>query len=213
MTPESAGHSYSAAVTDDRPLAAVDRTEGERTADVGWEPPDWAAVLRRHRRRQTAVAAGMVAFFGVVTPLLLVVVQGRSLGPMYWIWLLITIVCVVEAVLSRVTADGRAQWERETRQDVRISHALRHHVGIGTTDRSLVIERARTSYKWAKVAFVGWPLLGAVFVAGVLDDELPAALGVPLVLLCLLLVGRAVWRARLARRWLADPLPREEQAA
>jgi hypothetical protein len=56
MTTESAGHSYSAAVTDDRPLAAVDQAEGERAADVGWEPADWAAVLRRHRRRQAAVA-------------------------------------------------------------------------------------------------------------------------------------------------------------
>jgi hypothetical protein len=52
-------------------------------------------------------------------------------------------------------------------------------------------------------------LLGVVFVAGVLDDHVTASLAVPVVLLCLLLVGRAVRRARLARRWLADPLPRD----
>src|SRR5687768_12860170 len=211
MTPEPAGHSYSAAVTDDRPLAAVDRTEGERTADVGWEPADWASVLRRHRRRQTAMAGGMVAFFGVVTPVLRLVVQDRPLGPMYWIWLLITIICVGEAILSRVSAAGRAQWDRETRRHVRISHALRHHVGIGAADRALVTERARTINTWSKVAFVGWPLLGVVLVAGILDDRVSAALLVPVVLLCLLLVGRAVRRARLARRWLADPLPRDDR--
>lgn len=213
MTPESAAPSYSAAVTDDRLEAAVDRAEGDHAADVGWEPQDWAAVLRRHRHRQTAVAAGMVALFGVVIPLLVLVVQDRSLGLMYWVWLLITVAHVGEDVLSRVTADGRAQWERETRERVRIWHALRHHVGIGATDRALVTDRARHLATWSKVAFVGWPLLGVVFVAGMLDDHVPASLAVPVVLLCLLLVGRAVRRARLARRWLADPLPRDDQAA
>ena len=84
---------------------------------------------------------------------------------------------------------------------------------IGAADRALVTERARTMARWAKGAFVGWPLLGAVLVAGLLDDHLPSSLVAPVVLLCLLLVGRAARRARLARRWLTGPLPREERTS
>ena len=191
----------------------MDRTEGERAADVGWEPADWTACLRRQRRRQLVTAAGLVVLVGVVAPLLRLTVQGRPPSLTYWLWAAFTLVYVAEVVYSFVSAAGRARWERETRQRVRVSHALRHHVGIGVADRALVTERARTLNTWSKVAFVGWPSLGVVFVAGVLDDRVPASLAVPVVLLSLLLVGRAVRRARLARRWLADPLPRGEQAA
>jgi hypothetical protein len=131
---------------------------------------------------------------------------------MYWLWLLITVIYVGEAVQSRVSAAGRAQWERETRRHVRISHALRHHVGIGAADRALVTERARTMNTWSKVAFVGWPLLAVALVAGLLDAGDPPASLIGLVIaVCLLLVARAVRRARLARRWLADPTPRDER--
>jgi hypothetical protein len=200
-------------VTDDRPQAAADPAESDHAADIGWEPPEWAAVLRSRRRRQTAVAAGMVALFGVVHPVLRLVVQDRPLGLMYWVWLLIAVICVVEAVLSRVTAEGRAEWERDTRRDVRISHALRHHVGIGAADRSLVTERARTMNTWSQVAFVGWPLLAVVFVGRSLEVDALTFLIVPVIVLCLLLVARAAQRFRRARRWLADPLPRDEHAA
>lgn len=199
-------------MTDDR-LHDVG-ARAEHADEIGWESPDWAAVLRRHRRRQAAVGAGMVAFICVVVPLVRLVVQDRPLSLMYWLWLLITIIYVGEAISSRVTADGRAQWERETRQKVRISHAIRHHVGIGVRDRSLVTERARSIATWSKVAFVGWPLLAAALVARRLEvGDLPASLILLVSVVCLLLVARAVHRARQARRWLADPLPRDEQTA
>lgn len=200
-------------MTDDRLHDLRAEAQAEPGAEVGWEPPDWSACLRRERRTQLAAVIGLVVLVGVVWPVLRFAVQDRSPGVTYWVWVFITLIYVAETVISFVSATDRARWERETRQAVRIRHALRHHVGIGAADRALVTERARSMVIRSKVGFVGWPLLGAVFVAGVLDDQVPASLAVPLVLLCLLLVGRAVRRARRARRWLADPLPRDEQTS
>ena len=65
-------------------------------------------------------------------------------------------------------------------------------------------------YLWARVGFVGWPFLGVVLVDRMLEVGLPSSLAAPVVVACLLLVGRAVHKARLARRRLADPLPRDD---
>ena len=195
-------------MSDGRSPEATDPAQAGPASDAGWEPADWRDRLRRRRCRQLATAIGLVVLIGVVAPLLRVTLD-RPPSVTYWIWAFLTLVYVVEAAYSWISPAGRARWEQETREQVRVSHALRHHVGIGTADRALVTERARTMNTWSKVAFVGWPLLGVVFVAGILDDRVPASLAVPVVLLCLLLVGRAVRKARLARRWLADPLPRD----
>jgi hypothetical protein len=129
-------------------------------------------------------------------------------------WLIASclVIAAVETVHSFVGAAGREKWERETRERVRVWHALRHHVGIGATDRALVTDRARHMATWSKVAFVGWPLLAVFFVGGYLDDQGPTLpLVVPVVIACMLMVARAVRQARLARRWLADPLPRDDE--
>jgi hypothetical protein len=199
-------------VTDDRLQGVRGDAQAEPAADVGWECSDWSACLRRERRKQLAVAATLVLMFFVVSPLLRWTVLDPSFGWTYWTWVVITLIHVAEVVISFVSATDRARWERETRQTVRIRHALRHHTGIGVADRALVTERARAMVTVSKVAFVGWPLLGGLIIGTIIDVGLPASLVVPVVLLCLLLVGRAVRRARLARRWLADPLPRDEPA-
>jgi hypothetical protein len=197
-------------VTEDRPQDVRGDAVAERTADIGWEPSDWSACLRRLRRTQLATVIGLVVLAGGLPVLWFAVLDQRP-SLTYWFWASFTLVFVAENTSSLVSATGRVRWERETRQAVRTRHALRHHTSIGAADRALVTARARTVHTWAKVAFVAWPLLGIVLVAGMLDDQVPASLGVPLVLLCLLLVGRAVRRSRLARRWLADPLPRDER--
>ena len=206
--PKAAGRRYSYGVTDDRQQAVRADAQAESAEEGGWEPTDWSACLRRARRKQLALVGGMVLLFWVVSPVHQLTVDDRPLGLMHWVWAFLGLLYVVEMVISFVSETDRLRWEQETRQAVRITHALRHHTSIGFADRALVTDRAKAMALWARVGFVGWPLLGAFFIAGILDDHLPASLTVPVVLLCLLLVGRAVRKARLARRWLADPLPR-----
>jgi hypothetical protein len=105
------------------------------------------------------------------------------------------------------------EWEDEARQEVRIEHALRHHVSIGAADRQLVTEQAATIRRWAVVSLVGWPLLLTVLVAPLLasaDVPPPAKIGFGLIagLLCAAIVREQWRRVRRARRWLAEPLPR-----
>jgi hypothetical protein len=66
--------------------------------------------------------------------------------------------------------------------------------------------------------FAGWPLLGMVLLAGIEStdglsriEEVTA--GLVVALLCAIFVLSARRRVRRARRWLADPLPRDEQEA
>lgn len=186
----------------------------DHAADVGWEPADWTDVLRRKRRSQLAGTATMVLLFFVVTPLLRWTVTDRPLGWTYWLYVVVTLIIVGETVHSWVSAEGRASWERDARQQVRVEHAWRHHVGIGAEDRARVTERARAVNTVSKVAFVGWPLLAGVLVAGILQDpELPTWPAVPVIAAGLLLVARSVRRRGRARRWLADPLPRDDDEA
>ena len=199
-------------MTDERLQDVPAEAPADPAAEVGWEPSDWSACLRRQRRKQLATVVGLVLLVGVVAPLLRLMVLGRPPSLTYWFWMSFTLLYVASAVHSYASATGRASWEQETRQSVRVSHALRHHVGIGAADRRPVTERAKSIDTWSKVAFVGWPLVAVVFVAGMLDGQGPTMpLVVPVVIACILLVARAVHRSRLARRWLADPLPREER--
>lgn len=193
--------------------ALAGRVQADGPAEGGWEPPDWNDVLRRHRRLQSAAVAGMVLLFSV-TPVLWWTGVDRSVGWGYWIALVAMLLLSGETIQSRVSADGRANWERDTRRKVRIEHALRHHVSIGAADRALVTERARSIRTLSNVALAGWPFLAVVGAAPILDlATVPDLLVVPVVVACLFLLARSVWRGRLARRWLADPLPRESAAA
>ena len=145
-----------------------------------------------------------------MTPLLRWTVLDPTFGWSYWLGVVVTLIIVGETVESRVSTEARASWERDARQQVRVERAWRHHVGIGAEDRARVTERARAVDTVSKVAFVGWPLLAGVLVAGILQDpELPTWPAVPVIAACLLLVARSVRRRGRARRWLADPLPRE----
>jgi hypothetical protein len=199
-------------VTDDR-LPDVRAAAGaEPAAEVGWEPSDWAACLRRERRKQLASVTGLVVLVGVVGPVLGSTVLDWSPNLGYLLPVTITLIFVAETVISFVSATDRARWEREAREEVRIRHALRHHTGIGAADRALVTERARAMVTLSKVAFVGWPLLAVALVGRSLEvADPPASLIMLVIVACLLLVARAVQRFRRARRWLADPLPRDER--
>ena len=188
-----------------------DEAPADRGTDVGWEPPDWTDVFRRQRRRQLVVPAVWVLSFLVVIPLLRGTLLDPTFGWSYWLMVVVTFIIVGETVESRVGTEARASWERDTRQEVRVEHAWRHHVSIGAEDRGLVTERAGAVATVSMVAFVGWPLLAGVLVAAILQGhlELPAAFVVPVIAVCLLLVGRSARRRQRARRWLADPLPRD----
>lgn len=198
-------------MTEDHLHPVPDEAPAVRGAEAGWEPRDWAGVLRRHRRRQLAGPAVMVLLIFVVTPLLRWTVLDPTFGWTYWLMVVVTLIMVGETVESRVSTQARASWEREARQQVRVEHAWRHHVSIGAEDRACVTERAGAVATVSMVAFVGWPLLAGVLGAALLQGhlDLPAAFVVPVVAACLLLVGRSVRRRRTARRWLADPLPRD----
>jgi hypothetical protein len=196
-------------VTEDDVQPVRDEAPVDRGADVGWEPPDWTDVLRRQRRLQLVGPATMVLLIFVVTPLLRWTVLDPTFGWSYWLGVAVTLIIVGETVESYVSTEARASWEQDTRKKVRVEHALRHHTSIGAADRALVTDRARAMYLWARVGFVGWPFLGVALVGRMLEVRLPSSLAVPVVVVCLLLVGRAVRKARLARRWLADPLPRD----
>ena len=191
--------------------ASPGRVEAGGAAEVGWEPPDWTDVLRRQRRQQFAIGAALFLLVSV-EPVQWLTGIDRSVDWSYWLVLATMLILLGEAIQSRVSEEGRANWERDTRRKVRVKHALRHHVSIGAADRALVTERAQAIRTLSKVALVGWPLL-AVLVAGTILDvsRLPAFTVVPVVVACLLLLARSVRRGRLARRWLADPLPRDDE--
>lgn len=196
-------------MTDDRLPDVAAAASAEPAAEVGWEPADWSACLRRERRRQLAAAIGLVVFVGVVGPVVGFTVLDWSPDLGYLLPVAISLIFAAETVISFVSATDRARWERETREEVRIRHALRHHTGIGAANRALVTERARAKVTVSKVAFVGWPLLAVVLIGRSLEVADPPASLIGLVTAaCLLLVARAVQRFRRARRWLADPLPR-----
>ncbi|MFP5370080.1 MAG: hypothetical protein ACLGI3_04945 [Actinomycetes bacterium] len=192
--------------------ALPDRVQAAGPAEAGWEPPDWTDVFRRHRRRQLATMAAFVLLVSV-TPVQWWTGIDRSVDWSYWAVLVTMLILVGEAIHSRVSAAGRATWEHDTRRKVRVEHALRYHVSIGTADRPLVTERAQAIRTMSNLALVGWPLLAVVVAAPILDlAKIPDFLVVPVVVTCLLLLARSVRRGRWARRWLADPLPREPAA-
>ena len=192
-------------MSEDGPRDVGGEVPARPAGDVGWEPSDWSACFRREHHKQLALAIGLVVVAGAV---LLTGPPGLS----DWLTTACLLIVAVETVYSFVSAEGREKWERETRQTVRVRHALRHHSSIGAADRALVTDRARHTATWSTVAFVGWPLLAVALVGRGLEvADPPTSLMVLGIVACLLLVARAVQRLRRARRWLADPLPRDEE--
>jgi hypothetical protein len=149
-----------------------------------------------------------------VAPLLLILLDEPA--RVSWRWLGLTLVAAGVGSWFQFTTGGRAAWEKDARKEIRVGHALRDHVSIGAADRDLATERAEKIDTVAWGGLIGWPLLTALFVVPLVFsiDELPARIGVGLVglLACVDLIRRNRRRVRWARRWLAAPLPRDEQA-
>lgn len=201
-------------MTDDRLHAAVGHAQAGPEAEVGWEPPDWAAVLRRRRLRQWGGAAFLLLIAVVVVPLVRILLEQPS--GVSWGWLALALGMAGMAGWSQFTAGGRAWWEKEARKEVRIGHALRHHVSIGAAGRQLVTERADKIDTVSGAALMGWPLVTVLFVVPLvaMADHPAARIGIGLagLLAGVVLVRRNRRRVRWARRWLADPLPHGQGA-
>ncbi|UOY02745.1 hypothetical protein [Blastococcus sp. PRF04-17] len=199
-------------MADDRMQHVEAEAAAQPAAEVGWQPVDWAAELRRRRSAEWRNVTLLVAVL-LAVPLVSTLVLERPMGASDWIWLALALLVSGDASLSHATASGRVQWEEAARQEVRIEHALRTHVSIGAGDRELVTKRARAIRWWSTAAFVVCPLLCAAALAGMQEAGLNvvgrAAASVAVVLVCGLLVVSRWRRLRLARRWLGDPLPRE----
>lgn len=188
----------------------------DRAADVGWEPADWDAALRKQRRAEWHGVGILLVGAGVVLPLLRVLVADRPLLGWYLVLFGWALAFAVLAWRNHSSAEGRERWEEQTRQEVRVEHALRHYVSIGKADQELVTERADEIDSWAPAHFVGWPLAAVVVgAAAVSDPTLSAAdqiLAGLFVLFCAAQLLLACRRVREARRWLDDPLPRDDDA-
>ena len=190
---------------------AWEAMHAERTADVGWEPPAWEPVLRERRRAEWRDVGKDLVVFLLVLPLL-----GLEELDSPWrvgFWLAGPLLLVVLAWWPHSSAERRERWERQTRREVRIEHALGHHVSIGAADRELVTEQAEKIDTWAEAHFLGWPVLAVVCLAAVgTDPELAGyakwiwAIG--LLTICAVQFLRARRRLQWALRWLDDPLPR-----
>ena len=199
-------------MADDR----LPRLEARAQAEHGWEPDDWAAILRRRRRLDWLSAGGLV-LAAVLFPIVRLVLD-RSLDLSFWVFLAIVLINAWETWQRHRTEEGRVRWERETGQKVRLGHALREHVSIGRDERDVVTARARAINRWAPAHVVGWPLLAVLTLVGIDADggqyrDARLVFGVGVSLLCAILVFRAATRVRRARRWLADPLPRDDSPA
>ncbi|MFP5370079.1 MAG: hypothetical protein ACLGI3_04940, partial [Actinomycetes bacterium] len=155
---------------DDGPRPAMAAAPADRAADVSWEPVDWDATLRERRRAEWRDVVLMLAVFLVVLPVLQVAVFDDPLRAWHWVWFAWALVLTAHAIRSHFTVRGRERWELQTRQEVRVEHALRFHVSIGAADRDLVTGRADEIDSWAPAHFVGWPLAAVVVAAAAVSD-------------------------------------------
>ena len=197
---------------DGPPRPALEAASAETAADIGWAPPDWDAALREQRRAEWHSVGLVLVGTGVVLPLLRILVHDRPLTAWYLIFIGGALALAVLTWRSRSSAERRERWDRQTRQAIRVEHALRSHVSIGAADRELVTERAEEIDSWALAHFVGWPLAAVVVVAATVSDPTLTAADQMLAwlfaLFCVVQLLLACRRVREARRWLDDPLPR-----
>jgi hypothetical protein len=198
-------------VTDDGLQRAGAGARTEPAAEVGWEPADWDAVLRRRRLAQWSHAGVLLLLAVVVGPLMRIVLDRPPRG--WWVWLGLALIVAGMTWWSRFS--GRAAWQEDALREIRIEYALRHHMRIGAADRVLVTERATRIDRWAWVSLIGWPLLVALFAAIlVISAEGTAArigFGAAGILVCGGLVRAERRQVRWARRWLADPSDRDQR--
>jgi hypothetical protein len=199
-------------VTDDRLQDVPAEAQAERQAEVAWEPTDWAVVFRRRRLRQVLVAAALLAVVAA-GPFVRIAMDEPPFRATWWLYLAVMIAYCGETAWRTLSARGRAEWEETTRQEIRVEHALRHHVSIGEKDRAAVTKRADELNRNSRVAVIGYPLLALVSIAALVELDSPTVLMVVVtataVVVCGLLLTRSLRRRRWGTRWLADPLPRE----
>ncbi len=192
----------------------MEAASADRAAEVGWEPPDWDATLRKRRRAEWRQIGFVIAVVGLL-PFVEALALDRPLRVWSWFALAMGLLWAAQVWWLHFTVRGRARWEPPTRRDVRVEHALRHHVSIGAADRELVTERAESIDTWAWAHFVGWPVLAAVALLVANDDSLRGLEKWPLSLGVLAVCAWYFWdtrrRLQWALRWLDDPLPRDEQ--
>ncbi len=192
----------------------MEAAHADGAAEVGCEPPDWEATLPKRRRVVVAETWLFIALW--------------SAGPFVWaafddrpprLMALVVAAMWTSLLLYQLyrmsTPSGRRQWAEKTKEEIRVEHALRHHVSIGEADRELVTERADEIDSWALAHFVGWPLLAVLAIAATVND--PTVSGAEKIvfglfglfgLFCAAKLLLACRRVREARRWLDDPLPR-----
>ncbi len=196
---------------DDGPRPAVAAASPDRAADVGWAPADWDATLRKRRR---VVVAETWLFIVVwwAAPFAWAAFENRPPRLLALVVAALWTALLLYQLYRMSTSSGRRQWAEKTVEEIRVEHALRHHVSIGEADRELVTERADEVDSWALAHFVGWPLAAVVGIAAIVSDPtISGAEEIVVGLLVLLFVAQlllACRRVREARRWLDDPLPR-----
>jgi peptidoglycan/LPS O-acetylase OafA/YrhL len=185
----------------------------DRLEDAGIDEAFWTRAVRRRRRAlATTCLAVLVVYVAFVAVLSLV----EHAPPTVYAEVLLAVVLVLVGVSLWPfrNAAERGRWEERTREQLRIDHALRAHVGIGTDDRAAVTAAAEARRSLSGAAHLGYPLL-ALFVAFLLFESrsvnglgaLLATLAV--VALCALGLRSSRRRSAEARRWLDEPLPPE----
>ncbi|MGY1804066.1 hypothetical protein ACI78T_12395 [Blastococcus sp. SYSU D00922] len=188
----------------------MDDVRADLREDQGWEPADWAPLLRRRRRLEELLAAGLVLWVVAAPVIRVVVYEQPPFRWVWWPWLFVTVVYVGEVVRCSVTDRGRGEWEQKTRRSVRLRHALRHHVSIGPDERDRVGEHAYRTAFWSWATYLGLTAVAVLAVTEGATDGLP---WIAAAMLGSAGAGVLVWtvvRHGRARRWLADPLPRED---
>ena len=189
----------------------MEAAPADRAADVGWEPADWDATLRKRRRVAVAKTWLLIALCWAI----LFVWAALDDRPPRLLSLVIAALwtsLLLYELYRMSTPDGRRQWAEKTVEEIRVRYALRCHVSIGAADRELVTGRANEIDSWALAHFVGWPMAAVVVGAATASDPTLSTadqiLAWLIVLFCVAQLLLACRRVREARRWLDDPLPR-----
>lgn len=193
---------------------------GDEAGDVGAQQPaeptseGVAAQVRRRRRALVLGALGVV--LGYVAFVAVLSLVWRAWPTVYaWVLLAVVLVFAGASLWPLRTPQGRAAWDERAGRLVRIDAALRDHVSIGEDERDDVTAAAQHRRQLAGPAWIGYPLL-VLFVAFLLfnSGSVSALVGwigtLAAVVLCGLGLLRSHRRDVEAKRWLAQPLPPEE---
>jgi hypothetical protein len=202
---------YAAPVSQEQVPVEGTSAPAPRSVDVGTDVPDLAEALHR-RRRATIVESWAFIGFWCAIPFLAASIRDRPPRVMSLVLGVLWLGLLLYRLYQISTPAGRNEWQEEATEEIRVEHALRHHVSIGEADRELVTARAEKIDEWAPLALVGWPVLGGLALTSFVllaDVPLPADVAATLLVVsaCVAIVLRRRRRWGWARRWLADPLP------